>query len=75
MNPSCFLCNRIKPNTIRKKLEMVVANIFPFSHNGSKKNSLKVVNCLPNDKNLDWSKLRAFADHKINVKEKLKFGF
>ena len=31
-------------------------------------------NSLPNDKILDWSKLRAFADDKINVTEKLKFG-
>ena len=30
-------------------------------------------NALPNDKILDWSKLKAFADDKINVTEKLKF--
>ena len=30
-------------------------------------------NSLPNDKILDWSKLKAFADDKINVTEKLKF--
>ena len=29
---------------------------------------------LPNDKILDYSKLKAFADDKINVNEKLKFG-
>ena len=28
---------------------------------------------LPNDKILDWFKLKAFADDKINVTEKLKF--
>ena len=28
---------------------------------------------LPNDKLLDWSKLKAFADDKINEIEKLKF--
>ena len=28
---------------------------------------------LPNDKTLDWSKMKAFADDKINVTEKLKF--
>ena len=28
---------------------------------------------LPNDKNLDRSKLKAFADDKINMSEKLKF--
>ena len=31
------------------------------------------VNPLPNDKMLDWLKLKAFADGKINVTEKLKF--
>ena len=30
-------------------------------------------NSVPNDKILDWSKLKAFADNKINVTEKLKF--
>ena len=28
---------------------------------------------LPNDKISDWSKLKAFADNKINVTQKLKF--
>ena len=31
------------------------------------------VNSLPDDKTCDWSKLKAFADNKINVAEKLKF--
>ena len=31
------------------------------------------VNSLPNDKILDFSKLKGFADNNINVKEKLKF--
>ena len=30
---------------------------------------------LPNDKILDWSKLKAFADAKINVAQKLKFVY
>ena len=30
-------------------------------------------NILPNDKFLDWSKLGAFADDKLNLTEKLKF--
>ena len=34
---------------------------------------VKKFNSLPNDKILDWSKLKAFADEKINVTEKLKF--
>ena len=33
-----------------------------------------VLNSLPNDKILDWSKLKAFADDKINVTVKLKFS-
>ena len=32
-----------------------------------------LVNSLPNDTILDWSKFKAFADDKINVTEKLKF--
>ena len=35
--------------------------------------TLTVINSLPNDKILDWTKLKAFADDKINVTEKLKF--
>ena len=30
-------------------------------------------NSLPNDKILDWSKIKALADDKINVVQKLKF--
>ena len=30
-------------------------------------------NSLPNDKFLDWSKLKAFADDKIYMTQKLKF--
>ena len=30
-------------------------------------------NPVPNNKFLDWSKLKAFADNKINVTQKLKF--
>ena len=31
------------------------------------------LNSLPNDNFLDWSKLKAFADDKTNVTEKMKF--
>ena len=34
---------------------------------------ISIFNSLPNNKILDWSKLKAFADDKINVTEKLKF--
>ena len=33
------------------------------------------LNAVPNDKILDWSKLNAFADDKINVAEEFKFVF
>ena len=36
--------------------------------------NLSMFNSLPSDKILHWSKLKAFADDKINVKEKFKFG-
>ena len=32
-----------------------------------------LLNSLPNDKFLDWSKFKAFADDKLNLAEKLKF--
>ena len=31
------------------------------------------INSLPNEKFLDWSKLKAFADDKIDVTEKFEF--
>ena len=41
-----------------------------------KKNALgdSCLNSLPNDKIFDWFKLKAFADDKINVNGKFKFG-
>ena len=36
-------------------------------------NTLKNIDPVSNDKFLDWSKLKAFADDKINVNKKLKF--
>ena len=33
----------------------------------------KHINSLPNTNFLDWSKLKLFADDKLNVAEKLKF--
>ena len=32
-----------------------------------------IVNPLPNDKILDWFKLKAFADDKLNMNQQLKF--
>ena len=34
---------------------------------------LSPVNSSPNDNFLDWSKLKAFADEKLNLAKKLKF--
>ena len=31
-----------------------------------------LLNSLPNEKNLDWSKLKASAENKMNLNEKLK---
>ena len=36
---------------------------------------LTTLNSLPNNKILDSSKLKAFADDKINVAQKLKFAY
>ena len=47
-------------------LSEVKAKFLPLS-------STHLVNSLPKDKNLDLSKLKAFADDKIYVIEKLKF--
>ena len=35
--------------------------------------ALILVDSLPNGKILDWSKLKAFADNRISMKQKLKF--
>ena len=48
-------------------LNLVQSKILSFGK------ELTPFNSLPNDKILDWSKLKAFADAKINVTEKLKF--
>ena len=42
-------------------------------YTGLKDYSCQAFNPLPNDKMFDWSKLKAFADDKTNVTEKLKF--
>ena len=42
-------------------------------HLDSSARNIVLYNALPHDKFLDLSKLKAFADDKINVTEKLKF--
>ena len=43
--------------------------LFPFSFSKSE----LYFNSSPNEKILDWSKFKAFADDKIDVTQKLKF--
>ena len=53
---------RAEVATFEAHFEIISGNIF-------------IHNPLPNDKILDWSKSKAFADNKINVNKQLKFGF
>ena len=64
---------------MRKKL--LETSNFSFFHNVfysyislMRQNAVMYGNGLTDDKNLNWSKLKTFADDKTNVKEKLKFG-
>ena len=50
---------------------MLVTNIFSFSHDVFNPSQNKF-NSLPNDKILQWSKLKALTDDKINVTEESK---
>ena len=45
----------------------------PFLTMFSKAFFLRVLNPLPNNKILDWSKLQAYTDDKMNVTEKVKY--
>ena len=59
---SLKFCHLVKSNT-------------KYSGQGIKFNvRILSLNSFPNGKILDWSKLKAFADDKIKVNEKLKFG-
>ena len=52
-------------NTLRKKEKSLRKTLWK---------KVKLFNSLPNDKILDWSKLKAFANDKMNVNEKFNFG-
>ena len=41
---------------------------------GQNEHCKRICSLLPNDKILEWSKLKAFADGKINVAQKLKLA-
>ena len=47
---------------------------LPFSIKKQVTFTMKLFNPLPNDKILDLSKLKAFADNSLNVNQKLKFA-
>ena len=51
----------------------LLTNISFFLKSFPKPSSMPITS-LPNEKILDWSKLKAFADDKINVNQKLKFN-
>ena len=53
-----------------EKEKMLVTSIFSFSHN-----VFFPFNPFPQDKVVDQSNLKALADWKIIVTQKLKFGF
>ena len=52
---------------------ILLTELWGLGSNVEKKLAKHWFNSLPNDKLLDWSKLKAIADVKINVTEKLKF--
>ena len=68
-----------------EKEKLLITSNFSFSHSVFKRLLLQTrkkpglvwerVNSSPNDKFLDWSKLEALADNRINVIEKSKFVF
>ena len=63
-------------SAIFNKFKIVVCKLFQFGgvQDLSFGKGLKCrINSLPNDKIFNWSKLKAFADDKINVTEKMKF--
>ena len=76
--PTVFSKGLFCEQTLSSEEKILVTSIFSFSENafktfrvGSSVGSLKPR--MANDKILDWSKMKAFADDKINVTQKLKF--
>ena len=67
-SPSTTQSNAVLANLQKKPFEdtMVTSIFFLLLHT--------VFNSLPNKKFLDSSKLKAFADDKLNLAKKLKFG-
>ena len=50
-----------------------MTNTITCCTNRAQKNIAEIFNSLPNDQISGWSKLKAFADDKMDVTEKLKF--
>ena len=69
----------LKEKLHRKLWKGISSKIFlsPSSHNGDfmtlEKKPSEDMNTLSNDKIIDWSKLKVFADDKIIITEKLIF--
>ena len=74
------VCRKSLLKTLLKKEKLLFMSNFSFSHSVfySFEEFFTIFiefNSLPHDKFLDWSKLKAFADNKINVNHKQKFFF
>ena len=80
------LTNSSYPNSKKtpwEKEKLLITSNFSFSHSvfqkacfpGVSKSVVvwELINSLPDDQVLDWSNLKAFADDKLKVTEKLKF--
>ena len=61
-----FLLFTQQISNFQSPLFLAFAHAFNLDHS-------KPFNSLPHNKILDWSKLKAFADDKLNATEKLKF--
>ena len=74
LSANAFNLEQSKILLFGKELSQIYFNIYTSFQFGPVHNFVTgTVNCLQNDKILDWSKLKAFADDKINFLEKLKF--
>ena len=67
--PQCFLLLSKTENDINVTFILLSAGAFTLDM----VKFLLFGNSLPNNKNLGWYQLKAFADDEINVTEKLKF--
>ena len=69
-----FFFSVVRKAFMEKKKFLITSN--NFFHNVFHRHSLQLqlINSLPNDKILNLPKLKAFADDKINVTQKLKFA-